>query len=105
MKDAKAKPGMPFADGAIAIYLDKQIDALKGVKTQREIAAEIGYEKPNSDFHVQARRNESSARQNPGAGEGAARRPCPPLPAGAGAVLARPQRNHQHNLRADRYGE
>ena len=38
---------MPFADSAIARYLDKQIDALKGVKTQREIATEIGYEKPN----------------------------------------------------------
>ena len=38
---------MPFADSAIAGYLDKQIDSLKGVKTQREIAAEIGYDKPN----------------------------------------------------------
>ena len=38
---------MPFADSAIARYLDKQIDSLKGVKTQREIAAEIGYDKPN----------------------------------------------------------
>src|SRR5580704_11911538 len=41
------KPGMPFAGSSIAKYLDKQIDALKGVKTQREIAAEIGYDKPN----------------------------------------------------------
>jgi transcriptional regulator with XRE-family HTH domain len=38
---------MPFADSAIARYLDKQIEALRGVKTQREIANEIGYEKPN----------------------------------------------------------
>jgi transcriptional regulator with XRE-family HTH domain len=38
---------MPFANSTIAIYIDKQIDALKGVKTQREIAAEIGYDKPN----------------------------------------------------------
>jgi transcriptional regulator with XRE-family HTH domain len=38
---------MPFADSAIAKYLEKQIDALKGVKTQREIAREIGYDKPN----------------------------------------------------------
>lgn len=38
---------MPFAESSIAKYLDKQIDALKGVKTQREIAAEIGYEKAN----------------------------------------------------------
>jgi transcriptional regulator with XRE-family HTH domain len=38
---------MPFADTAIARYLDKRIDELRGVKTQREIAAEIGYDKPN----------------------------------------------------------
>src|SRR5271170_3660497 len=43
----EVKPGMPFADSAIAKYIDKQIDALKGVKTQREIATEIGYDKPN----------------------------------------------------------
>lgn len=41
------KPGMSFANSAIAKYLDKQIDSLKGVKTQREIADEIGYDKPN----------------------------------------------------------
>lgn len=41
------KPGMPFASSAIAKFLDKQIDSLKGVKTQRQIAAEIGYDKPN----------------------------------------------------------
>lgn len=41
------KPGMPFANSAIAKFLDKQIDSLKGVKTQREIADEIGYDKPN----------------------------------------------------------
>jgi transcriptional regulator with XRE-family HTH domain len=38
---------MPFAGGAIAKYLDRQIETLKGIKTQREIAAEIGYDKPN----------------------------------------------------------
>ena len=38
---------MPFADSAIAKYIDKKIDELKGVKTQREIAAEIEYDKPN----------------------------------------------------------
>lgn len=43
----KPRPGMPFADSAIAKYIDHQIDGLKGVKTQREIAAEIGYEKAN----------------------------------------------------------
>ena len=41
------KPGMPFANSAIAMFLDKQIDNLKGVKTQREIADEIGYDKQN----------------------------------------------------------
>jgi transcriptional regulator with XRE-family HTH domain len=41
------KPGMPFADSSIAQYLDRQIDTFKGVKTQREMAAEIGYQKPN----------------------------------------------------------
>jgi transcriptional regulator with XRE-family HTH domain len=38
---------MPFAESSVAKYLDKQIEALKGVKTQREIAADIGYEKAN----------------------------------------------------------
>src|ERR1700674_5610566 len=47
MKTESTKPGMPFANTAIAIYLDKQIDALKGAKTQREIASEIGYDRPN----------------------------------------------------------
>jgi transcriptional regulator with XRE-family HTH domain len=42
-----AKPGMPFADSKIASYLSKQIDALQGIKSQREIASEIGYDKPN----------------------------------------------------------
>src|SRR6202051_1152482 len=32
---------------AIAKYIDKKIDELKGVKTQREIAQEAGYETPN----------------------------------------------------------
>jgi transcriptional regulator with XRE-family HTH domain len=41
------RPGMPFASSTVAKYLDHQIEALKGLKTQRQIAAEIGYEKPN----------------------------------------------------------
>src|SRR5271155_4065677 len=41
------KPGRPFAGSLIANYLEKQIEALKGVKSQREIAGEIGYESPN----------------------------------------------------------
>lgn len=40
-------PGRPYADTALAKYIDKQIDALKGVKTQRDIAHEMGYSAPN----------------------------------------------------------
>jgi transcriptional regulator with XRE-family HTH domain len=47
VKKTTKKPGMPYADSAIAKYIDKKIDELKGVKTQREIAAEIDYDKPN----------------------------------------------------------
>jgi transcriptional regulator with XRE-family HTH domain len=47
MTSTSTKPGMPFAESSVAKYLDKQIEALKGLKTQREIAAEIGYEKAN----------------------------------------------------------
>src|ERR1700739_5161333 len=47
VKKTTKKPGMPFADSAIAKYIDKKIDELKGVKTQREIAQEAGYETPN----------------------------------------------------------
>jgi transcriptional regulator with XRE-family HTH domain len=43
----QTKPGMPFADSRIAGYLTKQIDALLGRKSQRQIAQEIGYDKPN----------------------------------------------------------
>ena len=43
----KSKPGRPFAGSLIANYLEKQIEALKGVKSQREIAREIGYESSN----------------------------------------------------------
>jgi|SRR5579871_6429527 len=41
------RPGMPFANASVATFIDRQIDTLKGVKTQRQIAAEIGYDKPN----------------------------------------------------------
>ena len=47
MTSSSSKPGLPAATSSVAIYIRKQIDALKGVKTQREIAAEIGYDKPN----------------------------------------------------------
>lgn len=42
-----AKAGMPYADSKIARYLTKQIDSVANEKSQREIAAEIGYDKPN----------------------------------------------------------
>ena len=41
------KPGMRYAASSMADFLTKQIDALKGIKSQRQIAAEIGYDKPN----------------------------------------------------------
>lgn len=42
-----AKPGVQINQSKIAEYLSRKIDALRGVKSQREIAMEIGYEKPN----------------------------------------------------------
>ena len=47
MNKSQMKIGMPFADSAIAKYIDKKIDELKGVETQREIAQEAGYEMAN----------------------------------------------------------
>lgn len=47
MTPSTVKPGMPFAGSPIAGCLTRQIDALAGKKTQREIAFEIGYDKPN----------------------------------------------------------
>lgn len=43
------RPRLRFTheDSAIAKYLTKQIDAISHVKSQREIAAEIGYDKAN----------------------------------------------------------
>jgi len=41
------KAKLPFEDSKMAVFLRKQIDALSGMKTQREIAAEIGYDKGN----------------------------------------------------------
>ena len=55
MKKTTKKPGMPFADSAIAKYIDKKIDEPKGVKTQREIAAEDRLRQAQYDLHVQAR--------------------------------------------------
>lgn len=41
------RPGFQFANSRIAIYLSSQIDALKGEKSQREIAADLGYASSN----------------------------------------------------------
>jgi hypothetical protein len=37
----------PHADTALCRFLKKQITALSGIKSQREIAAEVGYVRPN----------------------------------------------------------
>lgn len=37
----------PHVDTALCKFLNKQITALSGVKSQREIAAEAGYDRPN----------------------------------------------------------
>jgi len=37
----------PYADTALCKFVTKQIAALSGVKSQREIAAEVGYDRPN----------------------------------------------------------
>jgi hypothetical protein len=43
----RKKPSAPHADTPLSKFLTKQIEALAGVKNQREIAAEVGYDKPN----------------------------------------------------------
>jgi transcriptional regulator with XRE-family HTH domain len=47
VKKRLTKSRMPFADSEIAKYLTIQINALSGVKNQRQIASEIGYEQAN----------------------------------------------------------
>jgi hypothetical protein len=37
----------PYADTALCKFVTKQIAALSGLKSQREIAAEVGYDRPN----------------------------------------------------------
>jgi transcriptional regulator with XRE-family HTH domain len=43
----RTRPPLPHENSQIAIYLTKQIEALSATKSQREIAAEMGYDKPN----------------------------------------------------------
>lgn len=47
MTKTETRQKYPFEDSAIAKFLSKQIDTLAGYKTQREIAAAVGYDKPN----------------------------------------------------------
>jgi hypothetical protein len=37
----------PHADSALCKFLTKRINALASIKTQREIASEVGYDRPN----------------------------------------------------------
>ena len=47
-KASSGRVGMPYADMPLAQYISKQIDVQASMgKNQRQIAAEIGYEKPN----------------------------------------------------------
>ena len=47
-KTSSGRAGMPYADMPLAQYISKQIDVQASLgKNQRQIAAEIGYEKPN----------------------------------------------------------
>src|SRR4051812_20486919 len=41
------RPGFSFANNALSRFLDKRIAELRGVKTQREIAAEAGFKRSN----------------------------------------------------------
>lgn len=41
------RPGHPHANSALARFIDKRVDELRGSKTQREIAAEAGFARPN----------------------------------------------------------
>jgi hypothetical protein len=81
------KSRTPFADSALAKFLDRRIEALKDMKTEAEIAKEIWSPPP---FHpnVQAGRSEVSSRHELVAGGCDRRHPSPPFPVGAGAALA-----------------
>lgn len=41
------RPGHPHASSALARFLDRRIGEFRGLKTQREIAAAAGFNKPN----------------------------------------------------------
>ena len=41
------RPGHPHENSALARFITQRIDELRGVKTQREIAAEAGFKRPN----------------------------------------------------------
>jgi hypothetical protein len=41
------RPGHPHENSALARFITQRLDELRGVKTQREIAAEAGFKRPN----------------------------------------------------------
>ena len=74
MTPSTVKPGMPFAGSPIAAFLTRQIEALSGRKTQRAIALEIGYDKPNMISMFKRGETKAPARKNPATREGFGRR-------------------------------
>jgi len=41
------RPGHPHANSALARFLERRIDELRGLRSQREIAAAAGFKRPN----------------------------------------------------------
>jgi transcriptional regulator with XRE-family HTH domain len=41
------RPGHPHANSALARFLERRIDELRGLKSQREIATAAGFKRPN----------------------------------------------------------
>src|ERR1700744_287762 len=41
------RPSLPHSSTALARFLHRRIDELRGIKSQREIAAEAGFARPN----------------------------------------------------------
>ena len=99
MKKSQKKPGMPFADSAIAKYIDKKIDELKGVKTQREIAAEVGYEMPNIISMFKRGESKVPLQKIPLLSQSARGRSGAHVSLGAGAILAGQKRNYRQIVR------
>ena len=82
--------------------LEQANTALSGVKSQREIAAEVGYDRPNIISMMKSGRHGAAARQGAGVRQGAARRSGAPLPPGAGAAAAGSRQDHAPEISARR---